>query len=421
MKKKKILLLGDDIRVISGVSLICKEIILNNIEKYDWVQLASQKNNPDDGHIVDVSESVNELTNVQDSYVRLYCSSGYGNQGIVRKILSHEEIDCILHITDPHRWSWLYRMEHEIRTKIPLCYYHVWDNYPIPFFNKQIYESCDFIGCISKLTYNCVNEITDIPSTKYIPHGIDENKFYKLDETVSQNCKNNLLAGDMCKFLVFCNNTNIPRKQLPLLIESFVEFCNRLEGDESKQVALMIHTNPTNPAGANLIKIVDELYSEYNILFSSTKVNDNTLNQMYNTADVTINIASNEGFGLSTMESLMSETPIIVNDTGGLGEQVDDDETWGLKIKPTIKNLIGSNSTPYIYEAICSVSDIADSLLKMYKKPFNERKKMGMVGREYACKNYSVKNMCNEIGNELEQIIEKFQPKDRYTIEKIEL
>ena len=43
---------------------------------------------------------------------------------------------------------------------------------------------------------------------------------------------------------------------------------------------------------------------------------------MYNLSDVTINISDAEGFGLSTFESLMCETPIIVTMTGGLQEQV---------------------------------------------------------------------------------------------------
>ena len=42
---------------------------------------------------------------------------------------------------------------------------------------------------------------------------------------------------------------------------------------------------------------------------------------LYNIADVTINMASNEGFGLGTCESLMCGTPISVNVTGGLQDQ----------------------------------------------------------------------------------------------------
>jgi hypothetical protein len=42
------------------------------------------------------------------------------------------------------------------------------------------------------------------------------------------------------------------------------------------------------------------------------------LNFLYNIADVTVNIASNEGFGISWCESLHTATPIINNVTGGL-------------------------------------------------------------------------------------------------------
>ena len=51
------------------------------------------------------------------------------------------------------------------------------------------------------------------------------------------------------------------------------------------------------------------------------KLEPNQLNYLYNIADVTINIASNEGFGLGTCESLMAGTSIIVNVTGGLQDQ----------------------------------------------------------------------------------------------------
>ena len=51
------------------------------------------------------------------------------------------------------------------------------------------------------------------------------------------------------------------------------------------------------------------------------KRTQNELNWNYNIADVTINIANNEGFGLATAESIKAGTPIIVNVTGGLQDQ----------------------------------------------------------------------------------------------------
>lgn len=418
MSKKRILLLGDDIRVVSGVSLICKNIILNGVSEFEWVQLAAQANNPDNGQIIDVSKSVDEITKTTGSYVRLYCTTGYGNQTTLRNIISQERIDCILHITDPRRWNWLYRMENEIRQKIPICYYHVWDNYPLPHYNKGVYESCDFIGCISKVTQDCVSKVSPKTNAKYIPHGVNTEIFKPIDKEISDSCKKNILP-DGCDFLLFCNNANIPRKQLPLLIESFSWFCEAIGKDKAKKVALMLHTNPTNKSGSNLIQVVDDLYNELNILFSSSVVDDSTLNQMYNTADVTINVASNEGFGLSTAESLSAGTPVIVSDTGGLGEQVTDSELWGFKVKPKIKNLIGSSSSPYLYENICDHTDIGSAILAMYNKNNSEISDMGKLGREFIQKNYNINNMCSDLYKNISSSICEFVPQKRISITKV--
>ena len=48
---------------------------------------------------------------------------------------------------------------------------------------------------------------------------------------------------------------------------------------------------------------------------------DDEMNLIFNTADVYINLASNEGFGLGSAEALTVGTPIIVNVTGGLQDQ----------------------------------------------------------------------------------------------------
>ena len=42
--------------------------------------------------------------------------------------------------------------ENEIRSLMPMLYYHVWDNYPYPTFNKVFYDSNDKIITISKVT-----------------------------------------------------------------------------------------------------------------------------------------------------------------------------------------------------------------------------------------------------------------------------
>ena len=98
--KSKILLIGDDIRYPTGVSNICKNIILNTIDKYDWIQIACRKEHPEHGSVIDISQSITKLTDVKDCYARLYCSSGYGNETILNKIL--EEMIA----RNPGQWIW---------------------------------------------------------------------------------------------------------------------------------------------------------------------------------------------------------------------------------------------------------------------------------------------------------------------------
>ena len=48
-KRKKILLITDDIRVTSGVATVGKEIVLKTCHHYNWVQLAGAVKHPNKG------------------------------------------------------------------------------------------------------------------------------------------------------------------------------------------------------------------------------------------------------------------------------------------------------------------------------------------------------------------------------------
>ena len=75
-KKKKILLLGDDLRLPSGIGTISKEIVLNTVSDYDWVQLGAAMNHPDKGKAFDVSNDVAKESGVEDANVKIIASDG---------------------------------------------------------------------------------------------------------------------------------------------------------------------------------------------------------------------------------------------------------------------------------------------------------------------------------------------------------
>ena len=110
----------------------------------------------------------------------IYPVDGYGSQDMVRSILRTERPDILWFMTDPRFWGWLWDMEDEIRCHMPMVYYHVWDNYPSPDFNRFAYSSNDHIACISKVTYDIVQNVAPNVQSTYIPHAVDEKIFKRL-------------------------------------------------------------------------------------------------------------------------------------------------------------------------------------------------------------------------------------------------
>ena len=150
--KRKILLMSDDLRMHSGIATQAKEFVMGTLHHYDWAQIAGAIKHPDEGKVVDMSEAAKNELNIEDAYLKVYPVSGYGNEDLLRQVMSIEKPDAILHFTDPRFWIWLYQMEHEIRTKIPIFYYNIWDDLPDPQYNRDYYRSSDLLMSISKQT-----------------------------------------------------------------------------------------------------------------------------------------------------------------------------------------------------------------------------------------------------------------------------
>lgn len=158
-QRKKILLLSDDLRLPSGVGTMSREFVLGTAHRYNWAQLGAAENHPETGKLIDISQSVNGDTGLTDASCVIYPYNGYGDQTILRTLLDREKPDLILHFTDPRYWIWLYQMEHEVRSKIPIAFYAIWDNGFFPKYNRAFYQSCDAIFTISKQTHNIVRNV----------------------------------------------------------------------------------------------------------------------------------------------------------------------------------------------------------------------------------------------------------------------
>ena len=167
---------------------------------------------------------------------------GYGNPEMLRSIIRQEKPDILWFMTDPRFWGWLWEMENEIRPLLPMVYYHVWDNYPYPTYNKPFYDSNDFIATISKVTDDIVKTVAPGVNSKYIPHAVNSEVFAPIeDEELLTTARKEMFGEfyDPDKVVFFWNNRNARRKQSGSLIFWFNEFLNRVGRDKA---CLVMHT-----------------------------------------------------------------------------------------------------------------------------------------------------------------------------------
>ena len=330
---------------------------------------------------------------------------GFGNRELLQTLMRRNKPDIIWFMTDPRFWEWLWLQDREIRTFVPMVYYHVWDNYPVPYFNKPFYESNDYIFNMSKVTQDIVEKVSpEIPS-KYIPLVVDNNIFKKLPEEEVNKFVENSIPRVKNKFVIFWNNRNGQRKLAATLLYWYKDFIKQIGRDD--KTVLIMNTNPKDEVGTDLDAVIHELGLNLGqvLISPGQQLSMEDLAVLYNVADVTVNISHSEGFGLGTLESLSCETPIIVNKTGGLQEQVVDGVN-GYGLEPISKIVVGSLTVPYIYQDYCSKEDFIQSLMKLYTMPKEEREVMGKAGREYVLENYNFEKVCNNWVEVMEGIYE---------------
>ncbi len=451
-KRKKILLICDDIRVHSGVATIAKEIVTHTAHHFNWVQMAGAINHPDKGKKLDLSSDTNKVTGIEDSFVRLYPVDGYGNPTILRQVISFEKPDAIMLFTDPRYFTWVFNMEHEIRKQIPIAYLNIWDDYPAPMYNKPYYEACDLLMGISKQTVN-INKLVldnkkDNKIFKYIPHGKNAKTYYPIIEENKDylEFRNKIFGNTKPEFVVYFNSRNIRRKQIPDTMLAFRTFLDSLPKEKSKNCFLLLKTELVTDAGTDLPRVKEYFFGEEydnNVKFIESKLEEKHLNYLYNIADVQILLTSNEGWGLTITEAILSGTPIIANTTGGMQDQmrfIDEDGKWftpspdipsnhrgtykehgewAFPVYPTSRSIQGSPPTPYIYDDRCKWEDALERIKEVYNLSPEERRTKGLKGREWALSEeagFTSEHQGKRVIEAFDELFDTWKPREKYEI-----
>ena len=386
MEKKKILMLCDHPLSTSGVGCQARFLIngLIHTGKYSFRVLGGA-----------MKHDNYDLVKVNDDLL-IKPVDGFGNPEMLRHLLATEQPDALFLFTDPRFFIWVWEMEDEIHQICPIVYWHVWDNDPYPDFNSVLYESTDLINCHSYKTYEMVNE--HFPNkTNFIPHALPNDLFFPLSQNEIMKYRSQLLGYERKDhFIGLWINRNARRKMPSDVIAAWSIFLDELEEKHGhRNATLVMHTDPVDTEGPNLFKVVENFGVQNNVFFSTERLEFEKINIIHNIADFCVNIACNEGFGLATLESMQTGNPIIALKTGGLTRQVVDHRDGsenGFALEPDVRNLVGSQMVPFIYEDHVNNHNVANAFMKMYELGPDTRRELGEKAREYVMSEFHIEN-----------------------------
>ena len=405
MKKYKILMLSDHALSTSGVGCQSRFLINGLIQKGNWSvrQFGAA-----------IKHENYDIVKVSDDFM-IKPVDGFGNPDMLRIALASEKPDVLLLFTDPRFFTWLWEMEDEVHQICPIAYWHVWDNLPRPSFNDRFYEATDLINCHSYPTYKIVNERFPERSN-FIPHALPQEMFYPFSDSEKRKWRKEILGDDKVdNFVALWVNRNAKRKRPADVLWAWSMF---IEKSGAKNATLIMHTQPDDNEGPNLIACTEMLGIQESVIFSPERVEFDKMNILHNISDCCVNISYAEGFGLSTLEAMQVGNPIIAGKTGGLTRQVVDhrDETVnGVALDIKLRSLVGSQSVPFIYEDYVDPREIADAFYKLYSMDATEKKALRTKCRNYALEEFDLDTTIDLWDETLTTLVENWKLGKRTT------
>jgi glycosyltransferase involved in cell wall biosynthesis len=212
---------------------------------------------------------------------------------------------------------------------------------------------------------------------------------------------------------------NARRKMTSDILVSFKQFLEWMQSTHGhKKSTFVFHCDPLDAEGANLHHVLQTLDLQQNVVFSKDRVGFADMNSLYNMCDVAVNRSCAEGFGLPTLEMMMTGKPIIALKTGGMTRQVEDAETgehYGIPLDVEIKCLVGNQQVPFIWEDLCSHDQLTKALIQMYEWGPEKRAEVGIRAMQHAHKDYDLDKMVRQWDVSLTDLVNDWKSGKRPT------
>jgi glycosyltransferase involved in cell wall biosynthesis len=151
---------------------------------------------------------------------------------------------------------------------------------------------------------------------KVIPHGIDTEVFYPIENNDEISETKKLIFGRDDIFVFGSVNRNSARKDMATLMIGFAMFKHTSQAD----AVLYLHCNPKDRMGIDCFRLSERLGLELgkDIFFphsssfdENNEISESELNKIYNTFDCFITTTTAEGWGLTICEAMATKKLVV--------------------------------------------------------------------------------------------------------------
>ena len=224
------------------------------------------------------------------------------------------------------------------------------DGHPLPESWQSFFAEVDHPVAMSEYGARVAADAFDVDLTT-IRHAVDYQEVVDVDAD---------------PFMVGTVNRNQFRKQYPRLIEAWGKFYER--AGRPDDVRFYIHADYQDDMGWDLSRYIKRWGLEDVMIPYRGKVARDELMQLYNQLDVFCSATGGEGFGLTTIEAMSQETPVVITDYTTSEELVADGEPSprGSLIDPAVMYDEHPNFAA-VPRALVDTDAFAETLLAYYE------------------------------------------------------
>jgi len=277
-----------------------------------------------------------------------------------------------------------------------IMYYPSDGNY-FPTGCENVLKKFDVPVAMSKFAQNQLTDGYNVMS-EYIPHATNPNLFYPMSTEEKRKCKADF--GIPEDAFVFGDVTrNQGRKMVGLEVMAFGEFMKR---NPDANAYLLLWTDFQDQAGhSDLMNLARRYNVEHRILGKGAMkfyqgAPTSKMNSIYNAMDVKISTSTGEGFGITTIEAMAAEIPIIMTDYTTTAELLDypyaapsaQQELQIGKCGIGVPIAAEIPGTWDVYRGFVNLEEFVDAMKMLYNQA-DTRKQMGAAGRQRVLDNYT--------------------------------